>query len=219
MILNVYIIRRNSPESRLLAHLGFDRDSLPVTEWRGRRRSRGGYGKSPIAWRVSGQANVEKLCTGIVRIIGGKPQGKRTPEEQGALERAQRTLAAFDSRARRAAATERATANRAPGLLELLRRLLPSASEKDLALAVGEIERTSPSTMSELRLVVNATLSGRPSAWDQARKEFVATMRHGHVTTGGEDGMDIRPDLANNRLQRTVRCAPLLNRSVRRRLP
>ncbi len=177
MTFDVYIVRPNTPESRLLKRLGFDRDALPVVEWRGRARSNGGYGKSPAAWQVSGQANVEKLCTGIVRVIGGKPQGSRTPEEQHAFARAQRTLDAFSSRARRAAAAEQAAASRAPRLQELLRRTMPSASDEDLDLAVREIERTSPSTMSELWLMVNSTLSGRPSAWDQARRQFVATIK------------------------------------------
>ena len=54
MTIDVYIIRSGTPESRLLPHLGFNRDSLEVDEWRGRRRSRGGYGSAPVAWRIKG---------------------------------------------------------------------------------------------------------------------------------------------------------------------
>jgi len=187
--LDVYVIRRNTPESRLLARLGFDRDSLPATEWRGRRRSRGGYGRSPVAWRVIGEANVEKLCTGIVRIIGGKSRQQRTPEEQSVLERARRTLVAFESRAWRDATTERATTNRRHALQDLLRRLLPSASDEDLDLALDAIEWSSPNTVAQMRLLVDETLSGRPDAWHQAQEEFVATMRRGYGTARDEDGM------------------------------
>jgi hypothetical protein len=176
VILDVYIIRHNTPESRLLSQLGFSRDSLPVAEWRGRRRSKGGYGRSPVAWRISGKADVEKLCMGIVHILGSKPAQQRTLQEQAALERAERALVAFSNRARHAAAAEQATESSGPPLLALLRRLLPSALDPDLASVMEAVERSSPRTVDELRSLANEALTGRPSVWTQARAEFVSSM-------------------------------------------
>ena len=173
---DVYIIRRNSPESRLLSHIGFDRNVLPVAEWRGQRRSRGGFGKAPVAWRITGEPDVRKLCDGIVRILGARPEGQRTPEEQNALNRAQRTLAAFENRALRAGSLERAKENRSPALRDLLRRRLPCASEADLVAIMSLVERAAPRSVDELMSRANDALVGRPDAWERARAEFVNTM-------------------------------------------
>ncbi len=51
MNLDTYIVKQGTPESKLLSRAGFDRTWLPIAEWKGRRRSRGGFGKAPVAWR------------------------------------------------------------------------------------------------------------------------------------------------------------------------
>jgi hypothetical protein len=173
---DVYIIRRNSPESRLLSHVGFDRSALQVAEWRGRRRSKGGYGKAPVAWRISGESDVRKLCEGIVRILGSKPLGQLTPEDKKALSRARRTLAAFDNRARRSASSERVKEDRTPVVLELLQRRLPGASDTDLAIVLSVVERATPRSVDELMSHANDALAGRPAVWQHARGEFVVSM-------------------------------------------
>lgn len=173
---DVYIIRRNSPESRLLSHVGFDRDALQVAEWQGRRRSRGGYGKAPVAWRISGEPDVRKLCEGIVKILGSKPLGQLTPEDKKALDRAKRTLAGFENRAQRSALSQRAKESRAPVLREFLRLRLPCASETDLVTILSVVEQAPPQSVDELMSRANETLAGRPAAWQRARIVFVNAM-------------------------------------------
>lgn len=176
MTLDVYIIRRNTPESRLLSHVGLERCALQVTEWRGRRRSRGGYGKTPVAWRISGESDVRKLCEGIVRILGSKPLGQLTPEEKRALDRAKRMLAAFENRARRSASSHRAKESRAPVLREFLRLRLRCASEDDLGAILAVVEHAPPRSVDELMSRANDALGGRPAAWRRACVEFVSSM-------------------------------------------
>jgi hypothetical protein len=176
VITDVYIIRRGSSESRLLSHVGFDRNTLQVAEWRGRRRSTGGYGKAPVAWRVSGGSDVRKLCDGIVRILGSRPAGQLTPEDKKALDRAQRTLAAFENRARRSAKSERVQENREQAVLEFLRLRLPCASETDLVTVLSVVERTTPRSVDDLMSRANETLAGRPATWRGACLEFVSSM-------------------------------------------
>lgn len=173
---DAYIVRRNSTESRLLSRLGFDRDTLPVAEWRGRRLSRGGYGKAAVAWRITGESAVRKLCAGIVRILGARPQGQQTPEEQKALDRAQRTLAAFEDRTWRAESTAGAKENRSPALHDLLRRTCPSASESNLATIMSLVEQSAPKSVDDFMSRANDALAGRLDAWGRARAEFVNTM-------------------------------------------
>lgn len=176
MTRDVYIIRRNSPESRLLSHVGFDRNVLEVAEWQGRRRSRGGYGRAPVAWRISGESDVRTLCEGIVRILGSRPLGQLTPEDKQALDRAQRTLAAFESRARRSASSERAKESRASVVVELLRLRLPCASQTDLVTILSVVEQISPQSVEDLMSRADESLTGRPAAWRRARTEFVSAM-------------------------------------------
>jgi hypothetical protein len=171
--MDVYIVRRNTPESRLLSHLGFDRDALPIAEWRGRRRSRGGYGKAPVAWKITGESDIRRLCTGIVRILGAKTDGQRTPEEQKALDRANRTLTAFETRERRAQSAGHARDRRSPALRDLLHRWLPSATQADLESVVATVETATPQSLLELAVLAESVLNKRPIAWSQARAEFI----------------------------------------------
>lgn len=177
MKLDLYIIHRGAPESRLLSSLGFDRKILPTNKWKGRSRSRGGYGKAPVEWRIEGESNVKKLCTGIIRIIGSKPQEQRTSEEQIAFDRAKRTLAAFDSRAQRIHEYEHAAAKRSPAISKFLKRFLPLASEEDIILIMEEIKRSAPNSMREIKYTANMYLSEQSSAWNKARKDFVLAMK------------------------------------------
>ena len=175
MNIDVYIIRRNTPENRLLSRLGFDRDTLPVAEWRGKRRSRRGYGKAPVAWRVSGQENVKNLCSGLVRILGDKAASKRTPQEQAVLDRATRTLAALRNRERRALASSARAGEFEGRVDEYLRRRFPCASSDDILHLVTHLE-ASVRSIDDLLTAANEVLSGRPEAWGRARGEFIRVM-------------------------------------------
>jgi hypothetical protein len=179
--MDVYIIRKGSPESRLLSHVGFDRDTLQVAEWRGRRRSKGGYGKAPVAWRISGESDVRKLCNGVVRILGSRPIGQLTPADKKALDRAQRTLAAFENRARRSSLAELAQENRESVVRECLRARFPCASDADLLAIMSVLERDTPRSVDDLLSTAGDTLAGRVSAWNMARNEFIDTIRRANV--------------------------------------
>ncbi len=176
MSINVYIIRRNTPESRLLSQAGFNRDSLPVAEWRGRLRSKGGYGKSPVAWRVSGQENVERLCAGLVRILGDKPASQRTSQEQAALDRATRTLAAFCNRERKALSASVSATDREQIVSSFLAREYASASDTEIAEVVSVLGEGPIRSIDDLRRVANEVLRGRPAVWARARADFIHVM-------------------------------------------
>lgn len=172
---DVYIIRRGTPESRLLGKLGIDRDSLPVVEWRGTSRARGGHGKSPVAWRVSGEAKVELLCEGIVRILGSKPDFQRSADEDRALSRAKRTLAGYRSRQRRESAAIDADLRRGEVVGPLLDALFPSGRGELQCVAVT-LYSDPVHSVAELADRANVVLKGRPAVWAQARNEFLAVI-------------------------------------------
>jgi hypothetical protein len=86
----VYIIRQNTPESKLLSDAGIDRSKLQVSKWKGKRQSKGGFGRSPIEWRINNTLDVEKLCNTIVRILGNRKT--LTNIEIQAFERAKTTI-------------------------------------------------------------------------------------------------------------------------------
>jgi hypothetical protein len=174
--IHVYIIRRNTPESRLLSQVGFNRDSLPVAEWRGRWRSRGGYGKSPVAWRVSGQENVERLCKGLVRILGDKPASQRTSQERTALDRATRTLAAFRNRERKALSASVSATDCEQIVSSFLAREYASASDTEIAEVVLVLGESPIRSIDDLRRVANEVLRGRPAVWARARADFIHVM-------------------------------------------
>jgi hypothetical protein len=184
---DVYIIRRNSPESRLLSHVGFDRNALEVAEWRGRRRSSGGYGKSPVAWRVSGQEDVEKLCGGIVRILGSKSPHQITSQEQAALERAERTLRAFRNRAVRAESIREASDTRAAPLALMLSRQMPSATVDDIERVLVAVDELPLRSIVQLCDLANSVLDQRPMIWLEARTTFIASM-HGDTLQTSKAG-------------------------------
>ena len=87
---SVYIIKQNTPESKLLFHAGIDRSKLQVVRWKGRKQINGGFGKSQIEWRIDGTINVEKLCNTIIRIFGDRKV--LTSSEIQAFERAKTTI-------------------------------------------------------------------------------------------------------------------------------
>jgi hypothetical protein len=87
---SVYIIKQNTPESRLLHHAGINRNDLEIANWKGKKKRYGGFGRSPVEWRICGINNVEKLCETIVRILGNRKELNNI--EKHALNRAITTL-------------------------------------------------------------------------------------------------------------------------------
>lgn len=176
MSIDVYIIRQNTPESKLLSRLGFSRGSLSIAETRGKRRSKGGFGKAPVAWRVSGQEDVERLCTGLAKILGGKPASQRTSQEQATLDRATRTLAAIRNRERKASLVPTTLPDREPIVRFFLARHYPCAAESDIVRVIAALRADPIQSVDKLRQVANEVLSSRPAAWSRARSDFVQAM-------------------------------------------
>ncbi|REK24788.1 MAG: hypothetical protein DWQ41_13235 [Planctomycetota bacterium] len=185
MSIDVYIVRQGTPESRLLAQLGFERRSLQVAEWQGRRRSKGGFGRRPVAWRISGQREVETLCSGLVRILGEK--NELTPEEEATLNRAQQTLATLRKRQQRARKRLRrellkATAKeiRDPIVDEYLTRRLPLASQDEIDKVLEEVlDDELANSVDDLMYFADVVLSGKPAIWNEARSEVIAALMPG----------------------------------------
>ena len=102
MRLDLYVIHKGTVESRLLSHAGFDRDSLKVHQWKGKRIRYGGSGRTPIAWRIEGEKNVEQFCQQVIRIIehAGK-KGKKSelnPERKKVCDKAKTILRGLDNK-------------------------------------------------------------------------------------------------------------------------
>lgn len=87
---SIYIIKQNTPESKLLSYAGIDRSTLQVVKWKGRKQVNGGFGRSPIEWKIVGTSNVANLCNTIIRILSKRDN--LTPKENYALERAKKTI-------------------------------------------------------------------------------------------------------------------------------
>lgn len=87
---SIYIIKQNTPESKLLSYAGIDRSTLQVVKWKGRKQVNGGFGRSPIEWKIVGTSNVTNLCNTIIRILSKREI--LTTKENYALERAKKTI-------------------------------------------------------------------------------------------------------------------------------
>lgn len=87
---SIYIIKQNTPESKLLSYAGIDRSTLHVVKWKGRKQVNGGFGRSPIEWKIVGTSNVANLCNTIIRILSKRKT--LTSKENYALERATKTI-------------------------------------------------------------------------------------------------------------------------------
>jgi len=173
MKLNVYIIKQGTPESKLLSQAGFDRSALPVSSWKGARRSRGGFGKSPAAWRIEGEDNIRKLCSGITSILGRRPSETLTSEEKSALKRAIRTLAALDNKSEQKERSETVSMNRESVISRYFSRQFPSASDPDVRLVSSTISQNSWNSIQEINAKATILLNGKVDAWRGAVKLFV----------------------------------------------
>ncbi len=172
MKLDVYIVKQGSAESKLLKKVGFDRRLLPVDQWKGTRRSRGGYGKTPVAWRVEGEDRIRKLCSGIESILGRKSEGSLTTEEISALKRARRTQKAFDNKSKRQNKSQAVSMSRDLCIKSYLSRRLPSASSEDVTLVSGILSKESLDSIQDLEIAAKKVLREKIVAWDIATETF-----------------------------------------------
>ena len=177
MNLDVYIIRQGSAESRLLSRAGFDRKSLPVAHWEGRRRSRGGFGKAPVAWRIEGEDNVRRLCAGMESLLGQKSDAELTAEEASALNRARRTLTALDNRSKRQERIEVVSMKRNATIEVYFSRRFPSASPEDARLVASVISQGTLESVQKLETKADEVLDGKVSGWRRAVQVFVETSK------------------------------------------
>jgi hypothetical protein len=176
MNLGTYIVKQGTPESKLLSRAGFDRMSLPVAEWQGKRRSRGGFGRAPVAWRVEGQENVKKLCQAIVFIIGRKQSSTLSDQEKSTLGRAKKTLKAFDNRIAKAETTAAVAMSREKSVRLFLAQRFPCASTMEIDDACNDLAASSFYSLEEMESRLNVLLAGKVSAWEDAVHAFVDVM-------------------------------------------
>ncbi len=87
---SIYIIKQNTPESKLLPHAGINRNNLAIVKWKGKKKYRGGFGKTPVEWRINDINDVQRLCETIVRILGNRKV--LNYDEKRAFSRAEKTL-------------------------------------------------------------------------------------------------------------------------------
>lgn len=176
MNLNVYIVKQGTPESRLLSRAGFDRTALPVAEWKGKKRSRGGYGKAPVAWRVEGEENIRILCEAVVSIIGTKTPSDRTAEEQSTLVRVTAVLNALTNREAKEQ-TEVANSAVLKAIIGLyLCRYCPCAGPDEIDKTSIALSQSGLGSLEELNDQADKLLGGRVAIWVEARKAFIGVM-------------------------------------------
>lgn len=178
MDLDKYIIHQGTPESRLLSRLGFDRHKLEVTKWKGRRRSKGGFGRGPVAWQISGQENIEQMCNEIIRVLEQKSSSKLTNEEQKVLNRATKTLSAINKKRRELRKDLEESAKREPIIQNYLSRIYPIASKEEIDLIMSYVVKSEINSTKELVELANKILSGRPKIWEDSRFIFIKTIRN-----------------------------------------
>lgn len=169
----VYIVKQGSAESKLLSRAGFDRKSLPIAEWKGSRRSQGGFGKAPFAWRIEGENDVRKFCENIASILGGKTPEKLTPSEKSALKRTRQTLAAFENRSKWQEKCTLAVRERKSTIEEYFSHRFPSASREDVELVASVTSEYTLDSLKELNEKADELLAGKVSGWKSAVQIFV----------------------------------------------
>lgn len=177
MNVNVYIVKKGTPESKLLSHAGFDRALLPVDKWKGTSRNRGGYGMSPAAWRVVGEENIRQLCEEVVSNIEKKTSSKRSNQEQLALERANKTLKALDNRIVNKEKATTLARNRENRIQSLLCQRYPSASATEIDKISAFLCKESIHSIVELDLMTNQLLIDKVSIWKEAKNAFINVMK------------------------------------------
>ena len=175
MSVDVWIIRRNTPESKYLGKIGINRDHLEVVKLKGRAKYRGGYGKAASEWRVSGEIDLKILCNGLIGLLEKKPN--RTSMEIATLERARKMLKTFSKRHH---ANELKIVNnkkRMAIVKRLVITLYPCATERDIEIITDKLEDRSVRSIEELHLVINATLGRQVDAWKDATAEFYSSLK------------------------------------------
>lgn len=177
MNINVYIVKKGTLESRLLSRAGFNRALLPVDKWKGRGRKRGGYGKSPVAWRIVGEENIRQLCEAIVLNIEKKTLSKRSKQEQIALDRANKTLKALDNRTVKEEKAITLAKDRENRIQSLLCQRYPSASTTEIDNISTSLCKESINSIAELDLMANQLLIDKVSIWKEAQNTFINVMK------------------------------------------
>ena len=171
---SIYIIKRNTPESRLLHHAGIDRNTLDCVKWRGRKRINGGFGREPVEWKVEGIAEVEKLCKTIIRILGDRTELSEL--EERAFERAKLTINGIKASRENKGRLDDLIKRREKIIKEFIISKYPSILEDRVEQISGELSLKTYNSLKNLVLELNILLEGRIGGICEVRREFVKIM-------------------------------------------
>jgi hypothetical protein len=168
-----YIIRKGSPESLLLSKFGLNRNNLIVLEWKGRKKSNGGFGKSPISWRLTDVASIQILCEGIMKYYGGENETKINNQERQSLAKARRTLAIIEKGNLKVSKFLDEKLKRNIHLVPYLRSRYPLLQDEELSNLTNLINLERPSSLIDVDYLINYVMGDITNKWDCARKSFI----------------------------------------------
>ena len=168
-----YIIRKGSPESLLLSKIGLNLNNLSVHEWTGRKKANGGFGKSPISWRITDVASIQILCEGIIKAFGSKNEIQINIYERQALAKARKTLAIFEKEDLKESKCLDDITKINIHLVPYLRARYPLLQEDELSNLTNLINLERPSSLLDVDYLINYVMGDITKKWECARKSFI----------------------------------------------
>jgi hypothetical protein len=145
---SIYIIKQNTPESKLLSYAGIDRSTLEVVKWKGRKQVNGGFGRSPIEWKIEGTRNVANLCNGIIRILSNRKT--LTSAENDALVRAVKTIKGIQNASLQLQQDAELKSNKKLAIESFIKYRYPSLTKTKVSHLVNSLSERSFNSMPEL---------------------------------------------------------------------
>jgi len=145
---SIYIIKQNTPESKLLSYAGIDRSNLQVVKWKGRKQVNGGFGRSPIEWKIVGTSDVANLCNTIIRILS-KRKTLSFAENQ-ALERATKTIEGIQNAKRQLQRDSELIELRKLAIESLIKSNYPSLNQMGVRYLINTLSVKSFNSLHEL---------------------------------------------------------------------
>jgi hypothetical protein len=171
---SIYIIKQNTPESKLLHFSGLNRKELEINKWKGRKQINGGFGRAPVEWKIEGIENVELLCKTIVRILGKRK--KLTQEEQKTYDRAEKTLKGIKNHFEKEKKNENLNERKTIKIIALLELIHPSIQRNKIVNFAKEKCNSKALTLENLLGEFNQEMK-EVSAINEARREFNKVMK------------------------------------------
>jgi hypothetical protein len=171
---SIYIIKQNTPESKILPHSGLNRKDLVINKWKGRKKINGGFGKAPVEWKIEGIQNVKLLCETVVRIL--KKRKNLNDEELQAFNRALKTLEGIKNNCEKERRNEALNEKKKIKIIALFEFLYPSIEKNRIANFAKEKSNNKFSSLDNLMENFKHELYEVP-AIEEARSKFNELMR------------------------------------------